>query len=586
MADVTGLRVEVLPAEIASAFLLEPPGWTRLEPQSVSGDPTPGLEARVHDPLWLLHRQRQLGEFRGEDVGSPVAVTINATVSSIVAFQAGDPAGDAAVVPWREGDLLEPIVEREPTPPNRPGLRQRAEAGAQLFAYLRDAGVPEPAYQRILAACPLVAPWSDDRDAMAPVLLRLLGGRLPDGERAAVVLDGPLLETPPSLPAWFDGIADAPSIVAAIQTWYAWYRGSVSPISSTAPESWVADRLEYRFSLGIEGPDGQLVMRAPAFVGGRVDWFDVDHEPGAAELKVDGSVAAPATRSSTLLAAPLRFAGMPADRYWEFEDATVNLGALQVQPHDLARLALAEFAMVFGSDWLILPLDVPFGSLVTIDSVSYSTTFGEEVIVPSTDDSGRTGRFRLFELSQHGSDASLRALFVPPSAASVIEGVPIEEVVFARDEMANMAWAVERFVEGPSGDPRNRGDEPGPPGFTPGTDPGADMDYLLENEVPDRWIPLLPVSTGYGTIALRKGAMIKEGVSIEPLGVLLRPGEQLTLQDEEVAREGIRVRRVPAMARGLDGRRVRWVARRVDVGRGEASSGLAFDIAVRRTQGE
>ena len=46
---------------------LTPPAWTRLEPSSVTGDPTPGLEARLHDPLWLLTRQWQFGEFQGDE---------------------------------------------------------------------------------------------------------------------------------------------------------------------------------------------------------------------------------------------------------------------------------------------------------------------------------------------------------------------------------------------------------------------------------------------------------------------------------------------------------------------------------------
>ena len=53
-----GVRVTLVPAELTAAFLIEPPGWTRLEPQSVSGDPTPGMEARIHDPLWLLAEDR------------------------------------------------------------------------------------------------------------------------------------------------------------------------------------------------------------------------------------------------------------------------------------------------------------------------------------------------------------------------------------------------------------------------------------------------------------------------------------------------------------------------------------------------
>jgi hypothetical protein len=108
------------------------------------------------------------------------------------------------------------------------------------------------------------------------------------------------------------------------------------------------------------------------------------------------------------------------------------------------------------------------------------------------------------------------------------------------------------------------------------------MDYRLENQVPDWWIPMLPWSTGYATIALRKGAMLKQGQAVQPRGVLLKPGLPLVVQDEEVPREGLRVRRVPALARRVDGTYVRWTTRRVGVGRGEGASGLAFDSAVRR----
>jgi hypothetical protein len=69
---------------------------------------------------------------------------------------------------------------------------------------------------------------------------------------------------------------------------------------------------------------------------------------------------------------------------------------------------------------------------------------------------------------------------------------------------------------------------------------------------------------------------------VEPLGLLLRPGETLAIQDEEIPREGARIRRIPTLARHPDGTFARWVTRRVTVGRGEGASGLAFDSAVAR----
>ena len=48
--------------------------WTRLEPYGRSIGLEGGLNAEVRDPLWMLARQWQLGEFWGEDAGTPVRV--------------------------------------------------------------------------------------------------------------------------------------------------------------------------------------------------------------------------------------------------------------------------------------------------------------------------------------------------------------------------------------------------------------------------------------------------------------------------------------------------------------------------------
>src|SRR5207245_7558878 len=51
--------------------------WNRLEPRPRSpGSVRDTLAARVRDPVWMLTRQWQMGEFRGEDAGSPANVRI------------------------------------------------------------------------------------------------------------------------------------------------------------------------------------------------------------------------------------------------------------------------------------------------------------------------------------------------------------------------------------------------------------------------------------------------------------------------------------------------------------------------------
>jgi hypothetical protein len=547
--------------------------WTRLEPQSVTGDPTPGLRAALHDPLWLLGRQWQFGEFRGEDAGTPIGVRIAHEAQRITAWQPGDPSPGLPGRPLPADEPLDPAVEREITPPAGIGLRARAEAGSTLVAMLGDAGLD--ARSALVAACPLPLDASPPAGVPAafwqvPPHYRAIARTSPDGEAAATQLES-------GTPAWLAGAGDAAR--AAAGAWLAWYRASVAPKPASASDAWLPERLEYRFSIRAGRGTSQRVFRAPLHEGGQIDWYTFDHAPNAT-LPLDREDQAPAEgrREQIVLATPLRYSGMPADRLWEFEDGSVNLGKLEAQAHDLARLCLVEFAMVYSADWFVVPVDVDVGCFSRIADLSYTTTFGDRIGVPHADDRTRMGRFRMFGATVAGTTDMLPGLLVPPSARSVVEGTPLEEVLLLRDEMANMAWAIEQRVPTVTGEARARGDEPRPVNTLQNVAAGAEMQYLLQTAVPAHWIPLVPVATGTpGTFVLRKGTMTDVDQSV---GVLLDP-TPFTLQEEEVPREGVRVRRVPSLARARDGRYLRWVARRVSTGRGEAMSMLGYDLALR-----
>jgi hypothetical protein len=555
MSDL--VRMKPVPEALA-AITLDPPAWTRLEPQSVTGDPTPGLEARVHDPLWMLLRQWQFGEFAGEDAGTPLGVTLDVSSERATAWQPGDPDSQAPARPVTD-EPLDPLVEREPGTVAGPGLRERAEAGQVLVRVILDAGFDARA--GLLATCAFAG--------SLPRLFRVIARSAPDGERAASMLEA-------GSPSWLAGAPQ--TALDAADDWLAWYRRNVSPLVSAASDSWIPERLEYRFSVGIGSGATQRVLVAPLHEGGAIDWYSFDHAPGR-QLDVDGEAGpvAPTTRNVRAMASPVRFSGMPADRLWQFEDGSINLGKLEVQRHDLARLCFVEFALIHGNDWFVVPLDVPVGCLTRVARLEYTNTFGDRFVVPGVDDQGRSGRFRLFEISAVGSDETIDGFFVPPAARGTVEGRAVEEVLLLRDETANMAWAVEALVQDAAGDPRPRRDEERPPRDTAGPAPPAELRYLLATGVPRHWIPLVPIpTTGRGGFILRKGTMTDED---ESRGRLLDP-TPFNLHEEEIPREGVMVQRVPALLRTPDGRCVRWITRRVRVGRGEGSSGLAFDSAI------
>lgn len=568
-------------AAIEAFALIAPPTWTRLEPQTATGDPRPGMEARVRDPLWFLLRQWQLGEFEGEDAGTPLTVRVVTRTRRVDRWAAGED-GPARAFGRTAQDLLEPLVEAEPVADAGPGLRARAEAGAALLAALDDAGLGAHR-AAVLAKCPLdLDPAADPDGANAALdpewgrLARLLRGRpMADAEAAARAF-----EAAGGLPPWLApaDAAEAAALGEAIDAWRLWYRAEIAPPPG-GDDAWVGDRLEYRFRVAA----GDRGFAAPAHGGGEIGWHSFD---AAAPLPEPEDAPAPpeeVREVHALLASPLRYPGMPADRLWEMEDARVNLGVVESEPWDLARLLVAEFALTYGNDWLVVPVDAPYGALTLVESVVYRTTFGERFVVRPTDAASPDGRWRMYAVTTAEGETR-EGLLIPPGAVATQDGPPIEEVLFLRDEMANLAWAVERQIQGPSGAARPRArerDDPRP--VTPGPAARAELDYRLQSGLPARWIPYLPVSTGYRAVELVQGRMTDAaGAPVPPAGRLLNEAGSRRIKDAEIPREGVVVRRTPSVTRRADGSWLRWTTRRVGVGRGEGASRLAFDAAIPR----
>jgi hypothetical protein len=301
----------------------------------------------------------------------------------------------------------------------------------------------------------------------------------------------------------------------------------------------------------------------------------------------------------TTVPAPVTFPGAPAQRFWEFEDARIDYDRLAIGPTDLAHLMLTEYASGYGNDWFVVPLTLPIGSLTTVDSLVVTDSFGVASLLRPIGDralpAANWSMWQLAYLQRPGSDApggqEPNLLFLPPSLGQVTDGPVVEEVLFMRDEMANIAWAIERTLESPV--------ELGAPGFGSNPPPigqspvapvsAADGDstpdrYLLSTTVPDYWVPLLPVEvtlpSGAVINRLRRGAVLRPDGSQEiqhAHAEVLTLQQDLALFDEEIPREGARVTRQRRLARWIDGSTWLWAAQRNQVGRGEGSSGLMFD---------
>jgi len=284
---------------------------------------------------------------------------------------------------------------------------------------------------------------------------------------------------------------------------------------------------------------------------------------------------------------------MPNHRWWDFESGLTDFGAVEPETRDLARLLVIDFMTVAGNDWFVAPLMMPVGSLCEIDLMLVHDVFGGRTVVPRANDvssADASRRWAMFASTSASGDAPF--FMIPPSAASsVLQGGTIEEVRFLRDEMANMAWAIEHTLQGGTGEGiagQERAIAHGEVDSTPAQTGGPQLRYQLETFVPENWLPMLPVAIDpvQGDIALERGSVVRarpDGTlfTLPPRGRVLNPTGVIPyrVREEEVTRAGTRVSRVVCRTRWFNGETFLWIARRKSAGSGEGSSGLKYDLA-------
>jgi hypothetical protein len=570
--------------------------WMRLEPRARTRAMKDALEATWCDPAWALARQWQFGAFLGEDAGSPVVAALEADCGPLTRYYAGHPGSTSVTGEVYDPSTtpLETLVERE-TMTSEKDVRAAAAAGLEFVQRLGAAQLTRDYRSDYVDAYPISPPDNEDRQREDGETLRLwqvVAGRAPDGSELYSELHQRLEVDDSGLPEDKPPIEseDRRAIEEAARDWLRWYRAMNQPQAGEM-SPWLSQRMEYEFAVSARLASGELVLTGPEYAHGHLDWYSFDRHPTAS---LGGSEdPAPTKMSRSVIPTPVAFRGMPSARLWEMEDGNVNLGAIEAGPQDLARMLLIEFALVYSNDHFVIPVDLNIGSVCSITSLVVTNTFGESTTIPSVEAAdGASGRWRMYTVSPDPREVTTTpspgapVFILPPALGPSLHSEEVEEVLFIRDEMANMAWAVERVIQGPSGRPlrrfeayqekRQREEE-----AAAGTPPEstADLIYRLASEVPDYWYPLLPVLVDQRSISLRLGAMPGEQPSTTdgPQGRILASAAALLIPEEEVPRAGARVTRAYQYARWVDGSSHLWVGRRKQPGRGEGSSGLRFD---------
>jgi hypothetical protein len=586
--------------------------WNRLEGRPRTTDFDRAMRAEVRDPLWMLSRQWQMGELRGEDAGTPIDARLRTRSTPLASFR----AGNGAVQPFDVEVPLEAKVEHKPVPltmgtvsialdlrltAGRRWLEMTNGVGNFRMAFINAFGVQTPT--RTAADAPLSAHPESFQ------LFEAVAGRMVDGGRLYLHLkDGHpategLVLSPPLSPT------DRAALDALGLPFMTWFESVISV--PEASDAWDPSRLEYSFACAAPGEAGERTFEAEGYDGQHLDWYALDAVPGS----LGGPVGTPPDAiTRALVPTPVTFAGMPDTRYWAFEDRRANFGDVRPDTVDIAKLMLLEFTLVFSNDWFMVPMTLDVGTVTDVLGLVITDSFGDRYWIDRAgrNDPSSTKHFRLFELHRRGeADAGLILL---PTVPKVQTSAPREEVMFTRDEMSNMVWAIENTIALPSGEPKSgalAGHETlayftqlaGLPAPTP-PPPDAPLRYEVMSTVPEHWIPFVPVRItavpNAREIQLQRGSLPRtlgdSTTKVKPRTALLRQGLDAPLptpppplptspapyflHEEEIPRAGVVVRQAFQRTRGVDGQTHVWFSASKQTGRGEGSSGLAFDRAL------
>lgn len=592
--------------------------WNRLETRPRSANFQRALEAEVRDALWLLTKQWQMGEFRGSDAGSPVFAKTLLATTRLTKYKPGSAAAQLfdTTIP------LETRVEHRSVPLLRQqriiALDLRLVMARQWFALIADLSTDyRSAYITAYPITKPVASLSENVDICShPEVFetfQALAGRAMDG--------GALLQyllADPSHNA-YDGVAgvahtDQVPLNNRAQRFLAWTARFLDQPRSPADDAWVPEHLDYQFAVSAPLSDGtEKVYVADDFSSPHLGWYSLDRDesikslgspPGSETTGLDPD------QPFTTIPIPVSFSGMPNTRWWAFEDHATNFGDIDASTTDLAKLLFMEFALVYSSDWFVVPCTLPLGVLAQVQGLAVTNVFGERLWIEAADQGAQSawGRWSMFTIDVRNAaagnssvDPTLLLLPILPSSQS---GPLQEEVLLVRDEVANMAWGIEKTVPLASGISRPGSEAAkrtfnylqslvaaaaAPPALA------ADVRYQAMNSVPENWIPFIPVHVPNSNreVQLERAAMPRilsgdtsPAQKVQPVTFLLRQGLDLTpptnyfLHEEEVPRAGASLIEYYSRARWTQGQVYTWLRVQKKTGRGEASSGLGFDRLV------
>jgi len=610
--------------------------WNRLEARPTKHDFSNVLSAKTFDALWMLNRQWQFGEFKGEDTGSAVFSQIELKNTKFSRFAPGNK--DIAAIDveaYNEQIPLEAKVEAERIDFDlktqleisvywKRLLQQKFSSNTVLLNSLLAAfktaytltppsfsTIEEAANYNIHKRAKIIQKTSSRRWLLDAEQLCLGFKNQLQANQSIISLLGPVSSISPT---------ESNLLNQTAQAFVDWF--DMLWIQPNGKATWAENRLEYQFANTVPNDSptqAQHTLVANEYYQGKLDWYAYDLDTTASPLNSNSTLPdnhnQSVTFTRTMFPSPARFQGMPTPRWWEFEDGTINFGKISSNTNDISHILLAQFGLIYSNDWQVIPFKIPVGSLSEIKKLLVTDVFGQKTIVQSANKNipqtngvvdSNWDYWAMFNLS-HNQDPNTTVpdgkLLFPPTINKVMQSKAVEEVVFARDEVTNLVWAIEKTIMGPlakgvdwdnlSREKKRLIIEEIGLSLPPST-PLEVSNYVyqyLTNTTPENWIPFVARKQMVGqnpsntSVVLQRGKMQRHfpGVTnvikdIRPTGrILASDNSPYFLQNEEIPKTGVLVSRNFQRTRWLNGKVINWLGRRKTAAFGQIHSQLEFD---------
>jgi hypothetical protein len=352
---------------------------------------------------------------------------------------------------------------------------------------------------------------------------------------------------------------------------------------SPRPDFWQPETLTYE----TEATAGGATLRVTGHDGGDVDWFTAD---------ADAPLPQPDLAKRQIVPQRLHYPGAPAPRWWQIEDAAVDIGGFPPDRSHLATALLIELICDHANDWFTVPVPPPAplpaggtppssGVVVTLGSARVKDSFDEwwALTIPPGDDDPPAGPdeapgpWSLFRTA--GLDRS--SLVVWPTAATPLSGPVLDDIILGVDEDANVLWAVELRADGLdlalSVDSSAALEETRRTGT-------REFTWLASTTLPEHWHPYRIESRAAPARRVFVQGLVADLSQSPPVtrpgprSELLGAGHGQVLAASAVPNQGLRLERRHMLARGTDGQPVLWrQRRRLPVLAGPVSH-LRFDL--------